>query len=150
MEDFALKTKGDLDVLQQKVVEEAINSIETSYSPYSNFAVGAALLLDDESIITGSNQENMAYPSGTCAERAALFAYGSKGISNNILKLAVFAKFHDSDTFTTGAPCGACRQVMLEYELKQENPFEVIFFHDDNYIISTSAKALLPFHFHLH
>jgi cytidine deaminase len=150
MEDFALKSKGDLDVLQQKVVNEAINAIDTSYSPYSKFAVGAALLLDDESIITGSNQENMAYPSGTCAERAALFAYGSKGTSSKITKLAVFAKFHDADTFSTGAPCGACRQVMLEYELKQENPFEVIFFHDNQFIISSSAKVLLPFHFQFH
>lgn len=150
MEDFALKSKGELDDLQQKVVGEAINAIDTSYSPYSNFAVGAALLLDDGSIITGSNQENMAYPSGSCAERAALFSYGSKGISNKITKLAVFAKFHDADSFATGAPCGACRQVMLEYELKQGDAFEVIFFHDNQYIVSSSAKVLLPFHFHLH
>ena len=150
MDDFVLKSKGELDELQQKVVEEAINAIETSYSPYSKFAVGAALFLDDGSIITGSNQENMAYPSGTCAERAALFTYGSKGISNKILKLAVFAKFHESESLAIGAPCGACRQVMLEYELKQEDPYEVIFFHDNNYIIASSAKALLPFHFHLH
>ena len=150
MEDFALKSKGELDDLQQKVVNEAINAIDTSYSPYSKFAVGAALLLDDGSIITGSNQENMAYPSGTCAERAALFTYGSKGISNKITKLAVFAKFHDTDSFSTGAPCGACRQVMLEYELKQGDAFEVIFFHDNQYIVSSSAKVLLPFHFHLH
>jgi cytidine deaminase len=150
MEDFVLKSKGDLDVLQQKVVNEAINAIDTSYSPYSKFAVGAALLLDDEGIITGSNQENMAYPSGTCAERAALFAYGSKGISSKITKLAVFAKFHDADSFSTGAPCGGCRQVMLEYELKQENPYEVIFFHDNQFIISSSAKVLLPFHFQFH
>ena len=150
MEDFALKSRGELDDLQLKVVDEAINAIDTSYSPYSKFAVGAALLLDDGSIITGSNQENMAYPSGTCAERAALFTYGSKGISNKITKLAVFAKFHSADSFSTGAPCGACRQVMLEYELKQGVAFEVIFFHDDQYIVSSSAKVLLPFHFHLH
>jgi cytidine deaminase len=149
MEDFAIKALEDLDEAQKKAVNAAINAIKTSYSPYSKFAVGAALLLDNGSIITGSNQENMAYPSGTCAERAALFAYGSQSFSNKIAKLAVFARFHDTETLTVGAPCGACRQVMLEYELKQEDPFEVIFYHDNSYIISASAKALLPFHFHL-
>jgi cytidine deaminase len=149
MGSFILKSKEELDKSQQKVVEAAIKSIETSYSPYSKFAVGAALLLDDGTIITGSNQENMAYPSGLCAERVALFTYGSKNISNKILKLAVLAKYHHAEALALGAPCGACRQVMLEYELKQEIPFEVIFFHDNSYVISSSAKALLPFHFHM-
>ncbi|RLD25119.1 MAG: cytidine deaminase [Bacteroidetes bacterium] len=149
MEDFGLKNVDDLDEAQKKVVEAALEAIKTSYSPYSKFAVGAALLLEDGSIITGSNQENMAYPSGTCAERAALFTYGSKGISSKITKLAVFARFHDSESLAFGAPCGGCRQVMLEYELKQEHPFEVIFLHNNSYVISSSAKALLPFHFQL-
>ena len=149
MDDFVKKAIDDLDEAQKKVVESAVEAIDTSYSPYSKFAVGAALLLDDGSIIKGSNQENMAYPSGTCAERAALFTYGSKGLTSKIIKLAVFARFHDSESLAFGAPCGGCRQVMLEYELKQDHPFEVIFFHGNSYIISSSAKALLPFHFQL-
>lgn len=149
MDDFVIKVIDDLDEAQKKVVDSAVDAIRTSYSPYSKFAVGAALLLDDGSIIKGSNQENMAYPSGTCAERAALFTYGSKGINNKILKLAVFARFHDSESLAFGAPCGSCRQVMLEYELKQKHPFEVIFFHGSSYVISSSAKSLLPFHFQL-
>ena len=149
MEDFELKKIDDLDERQKKVVEAAVKAIDTSYSPYSKFAVGAALLLEDGSIITGSNQENMAYPSGTCAERAALFTYGSKGISSKITKLAVFARVHDSESLAFGAPCGGCRQVMLEYELKQKHAFEVIFLHSNSYVISSSAKALLPFHFQL-
>jgi cytidine deaminase len=149
MDDFLKKAIDDLDESQKKVVESAVDAIRTSYSPYSKFAVGAALLLDDGSIIKGSNQENMAYPSGTCAERAALFTYGSKGLTSKILKLAVFARFHDSESLAFGAPCGGCRQVMLEYELKQDHPFEVIFFHGNSYIISSSAKSLLPFHFQL-
>ena len=91
MKDFELKAIGDLNESQKKVVKAANDAIQKSYSPYSKFAVGAALLLDDGSIITGSNQENMAYPSGICAERAALFTYGSQALSNKILKLAVFA-----------------------------------------------------------
>ena len=149
MEDFELKIIDELDERQKKVVEAAVKAIETSYSPYSKFAVGAALLLEDGSIITGSNQENMAYPSGTCAERAALFTYGSKGLSSKITKLAVFARFHDSESLAFGAPCGGCRQVMLEYELNQKHPFEVIFFHSNSYVISSSAKSLLPYHFQL-
>ena len=149
METFEIKTLTELDGGQKKVIEAAVDAIQTSYSPYSKFAVGAALLLDDGSIIKGSNQENMAYPSGTCAERAALFTYGSKGLNNKILKLAVFARFHDSESLAFGAPCGGCRQVMLEYELKQKDPFEVIFFHGNSYVISSSAQALLPYHFQL-
>jgi len=149
MEDFVIKDLVNLDDAQKKVVEAAVEAIETSYSPYSKFAVGAALLIEDGSIIQGSNQENMAYPSGTCAERAALFTYGSMGSSKKIIKLAVFARFHGAESFALGAPCGSCRQVMLEYELKQEHPFEVIFFHGNSYIISSSAKSLLPFHFQL-
>ena len=149
MEDFVIKDIDHLDEAQKMVVEAAVDAIQTSYSPYSKFAVGAALLLDDGSIIKGSNQENMAYPSGTCAERAALFTYGSKGLSSKIIKLAVFARFHGSESLAFGAPCGGCRQVMLEYELKQKLPFEVIFFHNNSYVLSTSAKSLLPFHFQL-
>ena len=149
METFETKALDELDEAQKKIIDAAVDAIQTSYSPYSKFAVGAALLLDDGSIIKGSNQENMAYPSGTCAERAALFTYGSAGLTKKILKLAVFAKFHDSDSLAFGAPCGGCRQVMLEYELKQSHPFEVIFFHGNSYVISSSAKSLLPFHFQL-
>ena len=149
MEEFETKTLAELGESQKKVIEAAVDAIDTSYSPYSKFAVGAALLLDDGSIIKGSNQENMAYPSGTCAERAALFTFGSQGLTNKILKLAVFARFHDSEVLAFSAPCGNCRQVMLEYELKQEQPFEVIFFHGNSYVISASAKSLLPFHFQL-
>ena len=149
METFITKALAELDDAQKKVIESAVDAINTSYSPYSKFAVGAALLLDDGSIIKGSNQENMAYPSGTCAERAALFTYGSKGLNNKILKLAVFARFHDSESLAFGAPCGGCRQVMLEYELKQQDPFEVIFFHGNSYVFSSSAQALLPYHFQL-
>ncbi|MEN8247572.1 MAG: cytidine deaminase [Bacteroidota bacterium] len=149
MNKFEHKTLEQLDEAQIKVVNAALKAIESSYSPYSKFEVGAALLLEDGSIITGSNQENMAYPSGICAERAALFSYGSKNLQAKILKLAVFARHHNTESLSLGAPCGACRQVMLEYELKQKEYYEVIFYHDSKYVISNSAENLLPFHFHL-
>jgi len=149
MAGFIFNSSDQLDKDQKKVVTAAQSAIETSYSPYSKFAVGAAILLEDGKIIVGSNQENMAYPSGICAERAALFAYGSQGVSTKIIKLAVLAINHQNEKITVSAPCGACRQVMLEYELRQESDFEVIFYHNDKYVISTSAKMLLPFHFNL-
>ncbi len=149
MSNFTEKSKEDLNSNQKRVMDAAIKAIETSYSPYSKFEVGAAILLSDGTIITGSNQENMAYPSGTCAERAALFSFGSQAHQSKISILAVFAKNYNSEVLATGAPCGACRQVMLEYEIKQNDPYEVIFYHDDKYIIAPSASSLLPYHFHL-
>lgn len=149
MNDFEIKSLQELTEEQIKVVDSAKNAIENSYSPYSKFEVGAALMLADGTVITGSNQENMAYPSGTCAERAALFSYGSAGNKNEIKYLAVFARHHGNMALASGAPCGGCRQVMLEYELKQNSEYSVIFYQDGKYIITSSAKTLLPFHFHL-
>ena len=149
MNDFLSKSFDDLSTNEKTAVEAAKKAINNSYSPYSKFEVGAALLLNNGQVITGSNQENMAYPSGTCAERAALFAYGSSGINAEIAILAVFARHHGSLELASGAPCGGCRQVMLEYEIKQNKPFSVIFLYDNEYIVTSSSKVLLPFHFHL-
>jgi cytidine deaminase len=149
MNDFLIKSYEELSDQERSTVEAARTAIKNSYSPYSKFEVGAALRLEDGSIIAGSNQENMAYPSGTCAERAALFAYGSAGSPAKIQTLAVLARHHGSQVMASGAPCGGCRQVMLEYELKQGVPFQVIFVHDNKYVVTNSSKSLLPFHFHL-
>ena len=149
MSDFEIRSFEELTSREKKAVEAAKLAIENSYSPYSKFEVGAALLLSDGSVITGSNQENMAYPSGICAERTALFAYGSGDNKSPIEILAVFARHHGSAELASGAPCGGCRQVMLEYEIKQEKPFSVIFLHANNYVVTGSSKSLLPFHFHL-
>ena len=149
MAEFVFKSSKELDEEENKVINAARLVISTSYSPYSKFAVGAAVLLANGEIIIGSNQENMAYPSGICAERAALFSYGSQGIASKIIKLGVFAMNHQSESMATSTPCGACRQVMLEFELKQESEFEVVFFHNNKYVISSAAKLLLTFHFHI-
>lgn len=149
MSDFIIKTIHELNSKEKSAVAAAKAAIANSYSPYSKFEVGAALLLSDGNIVTGSNQENMAYPSGTCAERAALFAYGSSGSTAPIEILAVFARHHGSAELASGAPCGGCRQVMLEYEIKQGKSYSVIFLHKNQYIITPNSKSLLPFHFHL-
>ena len=149
MSDFKNKSFEELSNDEKIAVHAAMEAIANSYSPYSEFEVGAALLLDDGTIVSGSNQENMAYPSGICAERSALFAYGSNGSGSPIKILAVFARHHGTEKLATGAPCGGCRQVMLEYEIKQDEPYSVIFYHDNKYIVASSCKSLLPFHFHL-
>jgi cytidine deaminase len=151
MEDKAFNSlKYDqLNGDQKTALEAAIDAIQSSHSPYSKFEVGAALLLENGEIIKGSNQENIAYPSGICAERSALFTYGSAASSSKINILAVVARHHGSDEWATGAPCGGCRQVMLEYERLQKTPYEVIFRYDDQYIITSSARSLLPYDFHM-
>ena len=146
---FEAHSWGDLTNNQKMAVEAAQEAVSTSYSPYSKFSVGAALLLENGNIVKGSNQENIAYPSGICAERSALFTYGSSGVSARIMILAVVAKHHGDDKWALGAPCGGCRQVMLEYERIQSAPYEVIFLYEDKYIIAESAQNLLPFHFHM-
>lgn len=76
---------------EQIAVRAALEAVKNSYSPYSNFKVGASLLLENGETILGSNQENVAYPSGLCAERSALFAYGSSGNKSKIKILAIVA-----------------------------------------------------------
>lgn len=147
--DFARLTFAELTDQQQNLVKKAEEAIEFSHSPYSKFEVGAALMLADGTVIKGSNQENIAYPSGICAERSALFAYGSGANKKHIKALAVVARHSESNIWSTGAPCGACRQVMLEYERLQQAPFEVIFRYENDYVVSNSARSLLPFDFHM-
>ena len=132
----------------QNLMNQAVEIRRKAYAPYSQFRVGAALLLDNGKIILGSNQENAAYPSGLCAERVAIFHAGSVYPEAKILKMAITAA---SDTNTTNAPippCGSCRQSIAEYEIKQETPIEIYFMGEIGAIYkSDSLKNLLPFMF---
>lgn len=132
----------------QNLMEQAVAVRKNAYAPYSNFRVGAALLLDNGKIVLGSNQENAAYPSGLCAERVAVFQSGAIYPEAKILKMAVSAA---SDTNTTSAPippCGSCRQSIAEYEIKQDAPIEIYFMGQIGAIYkSDSLKNLLPFMF---
>ena len=129
----------------QRLMLEAISTRKTAYAPYSKFKVGVALELDNGEIILGSNQENAAYPSGLCAERVAVFYAGAKYPEAKITKMAISAA---SENTTTGAPippCGACRQSIAEYEIKQNNPIEIYFMGEIGSIYkSESLKNLLP------
>lgn len=134
---------------QKNVINAAKKATSGSYAPYSHFKVGAACLLDNGEIISGSNQENAAYPSGLCAERTTLFYAMAKYPNAKVLKLAVVA-CDDKGNFSEdiASPCGACRQVIFETECRSKGPIEIILptASNGNYIFK-SIKDLLPFGF---
>lgn len=132
----------------QSLLKSCVEAMHTAYAPYSKFHVGAALLLEDGTVVCGNNQENAAYPSGLCAERVAIFAAGANHPKKRILAIAITAS---SATFTSGdpvTPCGACRQSMLEYELKQDSPIPLYLLSPTGQVIRIPAVSqLLPLHF---
>ena len=141
-------TISELDKQDQKLMNLAIASRKQAYAPYSNFSVGAAILLDNDEIVIGSNQENAAYPSGMCAERVAIYSAGSKYPKNTILKLAISASSSLKEITIPVAPCGACRQAISEYEINQNTPIEIFFMGASGKIIKVnSLKDLLPLGF---
>lgn len=137
----------DVSNQAQDLIDKAKTIAEQAYAPYSKFNVGAALVLSNGEIILGNNQENIAYPSGLCAERVAMFYASSKYPEMEVLEMAVYAtskKFEFKDIAT---PCGACRQVMAEYEGKQNKPIRIYLASDEHVMIVESAADLLPFIF---
>lgn len=149
MNDYTiLKNENDLDVESKALFQKAVEALPNAYAPYSNFHVAAAILLSDGTIITGTNQENAAYPSGMCAERVALFTASSQHPGKVIKKLVVLARLVNQTELAPASSCGACRQVMLEFEQRQGKPFEVIMQNQDRHWVRTaSAETLLPFCF---
>ena len=138
----------DLDTIDQDLCKEAVKAMATSHSPYSEFRVGAAVKLESGKIVYGSNQENVAYPSGLCAERVALFTIGSAYPDEKIISIAITAHTNNFQITEPITSCGACLQVMAEYEKKQSYPIEVLFYCQNGSIIKTKGiKSLLPFAF---
>ncbi|MFH7016741.1 cytidine deaminase [Flavobacterium sp. FlaQc-47] len=132
----------------QYLMNQAVEVRKNAYAPYSQFRVGAALLLDNGKIVLGSNQENAAYPSGLCAERVAIFHAGSIYPEAKILKMAITAASNTNQTTAPIPPCGSCRQSIAEYEIKQETPIEIFFMGEIGEVYkSASLKNLLPFMF---
>lgn len=139
----------ELNSNEKQLVEKALGATEKAYAPYSEFYVGAALLLKNGEIIVGTNQENEAYPSGLCAERVALFYAGSAFPKEEILAIAVIAKSEKMPLKEPVSPCGACRQVMHESQLRQKNSFKIILAHENGSgLIFDSIYQLLPLSFH--
>lgn len=104
----------------------AVEARENAYAPYSQFMVGAAVLLANGEIVIGSNQENASFPSGLCAERVAVFQAGAKypGVAINKIAISVASKTHKVDR--PAAPCGNCRQAIAEYEQNQNTPISIL------------------------
>ena len=130
--------------MERLLIEKAIFSTKSSYAPYSEFNVGAALLLANNKIIIGNNQENSSFPCGICAERVALFTASTNYPNITIEKIAITASPNNFKLSYPVAPCGLCRQVLLEYEEKQNTSIEIIIFNHQKFIKIAQAKALLP------
>ncbi len=137
----------DLDSESKYLVHKAKEATHTSHAPYSKFLVGAALLLEDGSLVQGANQENASYPLCMCAERVALYSAAVQFPGKKIKKIAVVAHKKNHKELSNATACGACRQVMLEYELKQKSPIEIVMMNQNKWIKCASAESLLPLSF---
>ena len=145
-----------IQVLQKRIEEltdeeknwmnAAVEAAKKAYAPYSNFQVGAVVILSDGTLVTGNNQENAAYPSGLCAERVALFSAGALYPKVPIRAVAIVA-MKDGIIQDEISPCGACRQVLLESEARHNYPIQILLCGKEEIRIIHSAVTLLPFSF---
>lgn len=138
----------ELSETDQMLCAKAVDAMATSHSPYSKFKVGTAILLADDQVVLGSNQENVAYPSGLCAERVALFNIGANYPNAVVKTMAITAHTDNFKIVNPVTSCGGCLQVMIEIEKRQNSPIEVLFYCIDGQILKVkSVKSLIPFAF---
>lgn len=131
----------------QRLIEHAEDATQKAYAPYSNFKVGAAVLLEDGKILIGSNHENASYPAGVCAERAALSALDMNDKTHGVKAIAVTYKTQDEHGKPI-SPCGICRQTILEVQQWQQTPVAIYMCSPDGQVIALeNAAFLLPFSF---
>lgn len=143
-----VKEYAELTPQEARLVELARQATHRSYAPYSHFSVGAAILLDNNEIITGSNQENAAFSSGTCAERTACFYAGATYPDAKFKAIAVAARDASEDfVMRPVPPCGACRQALLQYETLSGDNVKVLLVGRNEIYILPSIKSLLPLSF---
>ncbi len=139
---------SELTEEEQMLFKQAENQLNIAYAPYSNFHVGAAVLLNNHEIVAGSNQENASYPLCMCAERVALYSCSSQFPEATPVKIAVVATNRFQKISRPIPPCGACRQVILEYEHRFKSPIEILLKDDTGiYYKFKSARDLLPLAF---
>ncbi len=137
--------RGELNQEDQALLKQAVDAVDGSYAPYSEFHVGAAVLLENGVVVKGSNQENSAYPSGLCAERVALFYANAQYPGVAVKAIAITAKADHFIIETPIAPCGSCRQVISETEHRQQNKIRVIMQGQQGKILATEGiENLLP------
>ncbi len=137
----------ELPLIEQELVLEAKKACKRAYAPHSGFHVGASVLLNDGSIVSGNNQENIAYPSGICAERTTLFYAHSQHPDKTPKTIAVAAFQNGEYEAEPVTPCGACRQVMLETENRYQHPMRVIMVGENKIWATKSVHDLVPLSF---
>ena len=146
--NIRLLNENELTDAEKDLVEKAKQATYRSYAPYSNFSVGASLMLDNGKTITGSNQENCAYPSGLCAERTTMFYANSRFPDQKIVYLAIAARDTTGEfTKMPISPCGACRQVFTEVYHRPKAPFKILLYGTDGTYIIESPLDLMPISF---
>ena len=136
---------NDLTVIEKELIQRSKDALKDAYAPYSGFLVGSSVLLSDGKIISANNQENVAFPSGLCAERVVLFNAGANYPNLEIDIIAVSAKSKSYVITDIISPCGACRQVMAEYQEKQNKKIKILLhLNNDEVLIFSSVDDLLP------
>ena len=137
----------ELSDQDKQLIDKAKEMTQHSYAPYSKFKVGAAALLANGAIVTGSNQENAAYPSGLCAERTTLFYANSQYPDQAVLTLAIAARTEQDFIDNPIPPCGACRQVILETETRYKHPVRILLYGKKEIYLIKGIRDLLPLSF---
>ena len=138
----------ELDAVDRRLVDDARDATARAYAPYSRFQVGAAILLDNGEVVTGANQENAAFPSGTCAERATCYYAHARWPEARFEAIAIAARGTDGEFVSDPvAPCGACRQALLEYEMLAGHDVRVLLAGRDKVYILPSVRSTLPLAF---
>ncbi|HET8859377.1 cytidine deaminase [Marivirga sp.] len=141
-------TISELPTEYQKLWGQALEARQFSHSPYSNFKVGAAIELESGQIITGTNQENASFPAGLCAERTAMYRAGIQAPDQKFKRIAITASRRNSETLASAPPCGGCRQVMLEFEKRHQQGFEILFTDaEGKFVLIDKPADLFPFSF---
>ncbi|WP_299535119.1 cytidine deaminase [Ulvibacterium sp.] len=148
---FELQVFDTIDELSQEgqeLMQKAVAARKNAYAPYSNFQVGAAVLLENGKVVIGNNQENASFPSGLCAERVAVFQAGAKYPGETIKAIAISAASNKYTVDKPAAPCGNCRQSISEYEVRQKSPIELFLMGEIGQIIWCASIAdILPLAF---
>jgi cytidine deaminase len=138
----------ELNPADKNLVDFAVQSAENAYAPYSHFRVGAAVLLSDGTVVRGNNQENAAYPSGLCAERVALFYANANYPEAAVNAVAVVVINPEGHVLKQSiSPCGSCRQVMAETEMRFKTPIRILLASSDSVLVFDSVEDLLPLSF---
>lgn len=137
----------ELEPKDRELCEAAEKALAGSYAPYSKFNVGAAVRLADGSIVTGANQENAAYPSGLCAERTAMFSAHANHPDTPMTAIAITAAQNGKLNEDITAPCGACRQVMAEYQKISGRKWTILLYGKKKIIKLSQVDDIMPFIF---